>query len=128
MSNIRELAEEYGDLAGQLRAISGHMAVNLSCGHYRMALAQSEQFDRIGVHDEPLLSLSTHRLRVLALHYAGDQPQARVHAEQVLQRMAHSGHLNRFTHGFGVQYDQSVASLTVLVAGAVAEAFGTAVQ
>jgi predicted ATPase len=28
--------------------------------------------------------------------------------------MAHSGHLNRFTHGFGVQYDQSVASLTVL--------------
>ncbi|MER2104781.1 MAG: transcriptional regulator, partial [Pseudomonas atacamensis] len=77
-------------------------------------LAQSEQFDRIGVHGEPLLSLSTHRLRVLALHYAGDQPQARVHAEQVLQRMAHSGHLNRFTHGFGVQYDQSVASLTVL--------------
>jgi hypothetical protein len=90
------------------------MAVNLSCGHYRMALAQSEQFDRIGVQGEPLLSLSTHRLRVLALHYAGDQPQARVHAEQVLQRMAHSGHLNRFTHGFGVQYDQSVASLTVL--------------
>ena len=109
-----QLAEKHGDLAGQLRAVSGHMAVNLSCGHYRMALAQSEQFDRIGVHGEPLLSLSTHRLRVLALHYAGDQPQARVHAEQVLQRMAHSGHLNRFTHGFGVQYDQSVASLTVL--------------
>ncbi|MBC3272839.1 helix-turn-helix transcriptional regulator [Pseudomonas sp. SWRI81] len=109
-----QLAETHGDLAGQLRAVSGHMAVNLSCGHYRAALAQSEQFDRIGVHGEPLLSLSTHRLRVLALHYAGDQPQARVHAEQVLQRMAHSGHLNRFTHGFGVQYDQSVASLTVL--------------
>lgn len=109
-----QLAEKHGDLAGQLRAVSGHMAVNLSCGHYRTALAQSEQFDRIGLHGEPLLSLSTHRLRVLALHYAGDQPQARVHAEQVLQRMAHSGHLNRFTHGFGVQYDQSVASLTVL--------------
>jgi tetratricopeptide (TPR) repeat protein len=53
-------------------------------------------------------------LRVLALHYAGDQLQARIHAEQVLQRMAQSGHVNRFTHGFGVQYDQSVASLTVL--------------
>jgi hypothetical protein len=79
-----------------------------------MALAQSEHFDRLGVHGDPLLSLSTHRLRVLALHYAGDQPQARTHAEQVLQRMAHSGHVNRFTHGFGVQYDQSVASLTVL--------------
>lgn len=112
--NARQLAQEHGDVAGQLRAVSGHMAVNLSCGHYRTALAQSEQFDRLGLHGDPLLSLSTHRLRVLALHYAGDQPQARVHAEQVLERMAHSGHLNRFTHGFGVQYDQSVASLTVL--------------
>ncbi|WP_460098495.1 ATP-binding protein [Pseudomonas sp. H3_C08] len=110
----RQLALEHDDVAGQLRAVSGHMAVNLSCGHYRMALAQSEHFDRLGVHGDPLLSLSTHRLRVLALHYAGDQPQARNHAEQVLQRMAHSGHVNRFTHGFGVQYDQSVASLTVL--------------
>ena len=113
-AEARQLAHEHDDVAGQLRAVSGHMAVNLSCGHYRMALAQSEQFDRLGLHGEPLLSLSTHRLRVLALHYAGDQPQARIHAEQVLQRMAHSGHVNRFTHGFGVQYDQSVASLTVL--------------
>jgi predicted ATPase len=28
--------------------------------------------------------------------------------------MAQSGHLNRFTHGFGVHYDQSVGALTVL--------------
>ncbi|VEF10349.1 transcriptional regulator [Pseudomonas fluorescens] len=108
------MAQEHSDVAGQLRAVSGHMAVNLSCGHYRAALAQSEQFNQLGAHDDPLLSLSTHRLRVLALHYAGDQPQARTHAEQVIERMAQSGHLNRFTHGFGVQYDQSVASLTVL--------------
>ncbi|WP_166225394.1 ATP-binding protein [Pseudomonas atagonensis] len=112
--SAHSLAQQHGDIAGQLRAVSGHMAVNLSCGQYRMALEQSEQFDRLGLHGDPLLSLSTHRLRVLALHYAGDQPQARVHAEQVIQRMAHSGHVNRFTHGFGVQYDQSVASLTVL--------------
>ncbi|MFJ7314612.1 ATP-binding protein [Pseudomonas sp. NPDC098747] len=112
--DARQLAHAHADVAGQLRAISGHLAVNLSCGHYRMALEQSEQFDRLGLHGDPLLSLSTHRLRVLALHYAGDQPQARIHAEQVIERMAHSGHRNRFTHGFGVQYDQSVASLTVL--------------
>ncbi|MFJ2481821.1 ATP-binding protein [Pseudomonas sp. NPDC087598] len=112
--DARQLAQAHGDVAGQLRAISGHLAVNLSCGNYRMALEQSEQFDRLGLHGDPLLSLSTHRLRVLALHYAGDQGQARTHAEQVIERMAHSGHLNRFTHGFGVQYDQSVASLTVL--------------
>ncbi|QBX42347.1 transcriptional regulator [Pseudomonas fluorescens] len=108
------LAQAYDDVAGQLRAVSGHMAVNLSCGHYRSALEQSEQFDRLGLHGDPQLSLSTHRLRVLALHYAGDQQQARLHAEQVIQRMAQNGNPNRFTHGFGVQYDQSVASLTVL--------------
>ena len=108
------LAQKQGDVAGQLRAISGHLAVNLSCGHYQAALQQSEQFDRLRGHDDPLLSLSTHRLRVLALHFAGDQPQARLSAEQVIQRMAHSGYRNRFTHGFGVQYDQSVASLTIL--------------
>ena len=113
-ASAHALAQQHGDVAGQLRAVSGHMAVNLSCGQYRMALAQSEQFDRLGPHGDPLLSLSAHRLRVLALHYAGDQPQARIHAEQVIQRMTQSGHLNRFTHGFGVQYDQSVASLTVL--------------
>jgi predicted ATPase/DNA-binding winged helix-turn-helix (wHTH) protein len=113
-TSARLLAQQHDDMAGQLRAVSGHMAVNLSRGDYRMALEQSEQFDRLGLHGDPQLSLSTHRLRVLALHYAGDQQQARVHAEQVIQRMAHSGHLNRFTHGFGVQYDQSVAALTVL--------------
>jgi predicted ATPase/DNA-binding winged helix-turn-helix (wHTH) protein len=110
----RNLARQCNDVVGELRAVSGHMAVNLSCGHYQMALAQSRQFDELGLHGDPVLSLSTHRLRVLALHFAGDQSQARVNAEEVIQRMAQSGHLNRFTHGFGVQYDQSVAALTIL--------------
>ncbi|WP_419709745.1 ATP-binding protein [Pseudomonas sp. NFX224] len=110
----RTLAKECNDLVGELRAVSGHMAVNLCCGHYQMALEQSQQFDRLSLQGDPVLSLSTHRLRVLALHFAGDQQRARQHAEEVIQRMAHSGHLNRFTHGFGVQYDQSVAALTIL--------------
>jgi predicted ATPase len=112
--SARTLAKHCNDVAGQLRAVSGHLAVNLSCGNYQMALEQSQQFDRLGLHANPVLSLSTHRLRVLALHFAGDQRRARVSAEEVIQRMAHSGHLNRFTHGFGVQYDQSVAALTIL--------------
>ncbi|MBV6821647.1 winged helix-turn-helix domain-containing protein [Pseudomonas sp. PD9R] len=112
--SARTLAKHCNDVAGQLRAISGHLAVNLSCGNYQMALEQSQQFDRLGLHGDPVLSLSTHRLRVLALHFSGDQQRARVSAEEVIQRMAHSGHLNRFTHGFGVQYDQSVAALTIL--------------
>lgn len=112
--SARALARHCDDVAGQLRAVSGHLAVNLSCGNYQMALEQSQQFDRLGLNGDALLDLSTHRLRVLALHFAGDQHRARVNAEEVIQRMAHSGHLNRFTHGFGVQYDQSVAALTIL--------------
>ena len=110
----RRLAEASKDLGGQLRAVSGHMAVNLCSGNYREALAQSLQFDQLGPQSEPLLDLSAQRLRVLAQHFAGNQALALHNAEQVIQRMAHSGHLNRFTHGFGVQYDQSVASLTIL--------------
>ncbi|MCJ7958813.1 MAG: helix-turn-helix transcriptional regulator [Pseudomonas sp.] len=108
------LAQASNDLTGQLRAVSGHMAVNLCSGNYREALAQSLHFDQLGPQSEPLLDLSAQRLRVLAQHFAGNQALALHNAEQVMQRMAHSGHLNRFTHGFGVQYDQSVASLTTL--------------
>ncbi|MEJ8867626.1 ATP-binding protein [Pseudomonas jessenii] len=111
--SARALASQLNDVAGQLRAISGHLAVNLSCGQYQMALEQSRQFDHLGLQDDAQMSLSMYRLRVLALHFSGNQHQAGEHAEQVLQRMAHSGHLNRFTHGFGVQYDQSVAALTL---------------
>ncbi|WP_426102467.1 ATP-binding protein [Pseudomonas sp. PSPC3-3] len=110
----RRLAETNNDLSGQLRAVSGHMAVNLCCGNYRQALAQSLHFDQLSPQAAPLLDLSAQRLRVLAQHFAGDQALAQHNGEQVIQRMAHSGHLNRFTHGFGVQYDQSVASLTIL--------------
>ncbi|RON56249.1 ATP-binding protein [Pseudomonas frederiksbergensis] len=112
--SARTLAERCDDVAGQLRAVSGHMAVNLCSGNYQMALEQTRQFDRLGQHGDAVLALSAHRLRVLALHFCGNQQQAREDAEQVIQRMAQSGHLNRFTRGFGVQYDQSVASLTIL--------------
>lgn len=112
--SARRLAETRGDIAGQLRAVSGHMAVSLCAGRYREALSMSTQFDRLDPRTDPLQDLSAQRLRVLAQHYAGNQALARHNAEQVIQRMAQSGHLNRFTHAFGVQYDQSVASLTVL--------------
>ncbi|KRP61190.1 ATP-binding protein [Pseudomonas trivialis] len=112
--SARRLAETRADIAGQLRAVSGHMAVSLCAGRYREALSMSTQFDRLDPRTDPLLDLSAQRLRVLAQHYAGNQTLARHNAEQVIQRMAQSGHLNRFTHAFGVQYDQSVAALTVL--------------
>ncbi|OPA90349.1 transcriptional regulator [Pseudomonas fluorescens] len=112
--DARRLADERQDLSGQLRAISGHMAVNLCAGLYRQAQEQSLQFERLAPRTDPLLDLSAQRLRVLAQHYSGNQVLARQNAEQVIQRMAHSGHLNRFGRCIGVQYDQNVASLTVL--------------
>ncbi|WP_053128242.1 winged helix-turn-helix domain-containing protein [Pseudomonas sp. MIACH] len=110
----QRLAEADKNLVGQLRAVSGQMAVSLCGGNYHEALKQSLHFDRLGPQAEPLLALSAQRLRVLAQHFAGHQTLAQQNAEQVIQSMAQSGHLNRFTHGFGVQYDQSVASLTIL--------------
>ncbi|WP_455825700.1 ATP-binding protein [Pseudomonas graminis] len=112
--SARRLAEERQDLDGQLRAVSGHMAVNLCGGLYRQALELSVQFDHLDPRTNPLLDLSAQRLRVLTQHYTGNQTLARHNAEQMIQRMAHSGSLNRFAHRIGVQYDQSVASLTVL--------------
>jgi predicted ATPase len=112
--NAKRLAEHCNDMSGQLKAISGHLAVNLVCGNYRMALKQSRQFDQLRLHGDAMLSLSAKRLQVLALHFTGHQELARENAEQVIQGLAQSGHLNRFTHGFGVQYDQSVAALTIL--------------
>lgn len=112
-ANALTLAESVADLPDQLRAVSGHMAANLCDGDYRQALEKSQHFDRIGLHSDPAWALSAQRLRVLALHYTGSQTLAAHHAEQVIQRMAQNGQLNRFTPGFGVQYDQSVASLTV---------------
>lgn len=108
------LAERSQDLGGQLRAISGQMAVDLCGGRYDQARAQSVQFDRLDPRTDPLLGLSNQRLQALAQHFTGDQVLARQNAEQLIQRMAHSGHLNRFAHGIGIQYDQNVASLTVL--------------
>ncbi|MCM2461011.1 helix-turn-helix transcriptional regulator [Pseudomonas sp. CG7] len=113
-ATARQLARQCQDLAGELRAVSGQMTVDLSCGHYQQALDHSLDFDRLGLQGDPTLSLSAQRLRVLALHFTGDQGAARHEAEQVIQRLAQSGHLSRFSHGFGVQYDQSVAALTIL--------------
>ena len=112
--SARRLADDCQDPAGQMRAVSGHMAVNLCAGRYRQALELSVQFERLDPRTDPLLALSAQRLHVLAQHFTGNQALARHHAEQVLQRMAHSGSLNRFAYRVGVQYDQSVASLTVL--------------
>ncbi|OLF53522.1 transcriptional regulator [Pseudomonas chlororaphis] len=115
-TTARALAESCADLPSQLKAVSGHMVVNLNGGHYQQALEQSRQFEHLASRDAGRVerALSVQRLQALALHFAGDQAQARDKAEQVIQLMAQSGYLSRFTRGLGVQYDQSVAALTIL--------------
>ncbi|WP_425928259.1 ATP-binding protein [Pseudomonas sp. NyZ201] len=112
-ASAARLAQANGDLPGLLRAISGNMAVYLSRGEYQHALQLSHDFDRRGLDHDPQLALSAQRLRGLGLHFSGAQDGARRESDAALQRMAQSGRLNRFTHGFGVQYDQSVAALTL---------------
>ncbi|RMO05192.1 putative ATPase [Pseudomonas cichorii] len=112
--SARVLAEQNNDLAGQLQATSGQMVVNLCRGDYLQALDQNCQFNRLGMNTDSVICMSTQRLRVLALHFSGDQTLARLNAEQVIQRLAQSGHAHQFTYVFGVQYDQSVAALTIL--------------
>lgn len=108
----RRLAEQAGEADGLMRAVSGHMAVNLCRGDYQAAWRQSQQFDQL--NGAAANDLSARRLQVLALHYSGRQGAARQLAEEVIQSLASSGHANRFSYGFGIQYDQRVAALTVL--------------
>lgn len=112
--SARQLAEQCNDVAGQLKALSGLMAVNLSCGHYCAALEQTRHFDKLCAPGAAELSLSTQRLRGLAQHFAGDQVMARQHAEHAIEHISRSDSCGHFTHGFGVQYDQKVAALTLL--------------
>jgi predicted ATPase/DNA-binding winged helix-turn-helix (wHTH) protein len=107
------LAERCQNVAGQLKAASGLMAVNLSRADYEAALEQTRHFDRLCQRDAPELSLSLQRLSGLAQHFAGNQPQARQHAEYVLADITRNPPSGHFTNGFGVQYDQQVAALTL---------------
>ncbi|SDH57337.1 Predicted ATPase [Pseudomonas benzenivorans] len=109
-----QLAERCHDLAGQLKAASGLMAVNLSRADYAAALEQTRHFDRLCLRDAPELSLSLQRLGGLAQHFAGNQAQARQHAEYALAHIAQQPPAGHFTNGFGVQYDQQVAALSLL--------------
>lgn len=113
-ATARWLAEQSADLTGQLRATSGLMTVDLCRGNYQSANRHCTDFTRLAQQSGETLCPSTQRLQVLALHYGGDQRQAQLRAEQVLQSMTHNGQQNRFSLGLGVQYDQSVAVLTVL--------------
>lgn len=107
-------AERCQDLTGQLMAASGLMAVNLSRADYLAALEQTRHFDRLCLRDGPEMALSLQRLSGLAQHFAGNQLQAKRHAISALAQIERNPSACQYTNGFGVQYDQQVAALTLL--------------
>ncbi|MFJ3049892.1 ATP-binding protein [Pseudomonas nitroreducens] len=109
--NARFLARQIGDRNGELTALSGGLAVLLWAGQYQQAAEQSLHFDRLSDGQGEMLATSALRLKVLALHYAGDQLRAQAVGEAVLQRLEQHRRANRFAPCLGVQYDQQVASL-----------------
>ncbi|MBB4864133.1 putative ATPase [Pseudomonas nitritireducens] len=109
--NARLLAQRIGDADGELTALSGSLAVTLWAGQYPQAVARSQDFQRLSAGRGEMLATSALRLKVLALHYSGDQLQAQAVGAQVLQRLERERRANRFAPCLGVQYDQHVASL-----------------
>ncbi|WP_448681673.1 ATP-binding protein [Pseudomonas nicosulfuronedens] len=109
--NARFLAQQIGDLNGELTALSGGLAVLLWAGQYQQAAEQSRHFDRLSEGHGETLTTSALRLKVLALHYSGDQVRAHSVGEEVLRRLQEQRQGNRFAPCLGVQYDQQVASL-----------------
>ncbi len=112
--SARALAERGGDLGAMLHAISGQVAANLRSGLYLHTLALSEEFEQLAQGRGEELAVSSQRLKVLALHYSGMQEQAHRLAETVLETLERENRPNRFALCMGVQYEQRVASLTVL--------------
>ncbi|MFV3411591.1 ATP-binding protein [Pseudomonas nitroreducens] len=109
--SARYLAQQIGDLNGELTALSGGLAVLLWAGQYQKAAEQSRHFDRLSDGQGEMLATSALRLKVLALHYSGDQVRAQAVGEEVLRRLQEQRQGNRFAPCLGVQYDQQVASL-----------------
>ncbi|WP_371365560.1 winged helix-turn-helix domain-containing protein [Pseudomonas sp. QL9] len=112
--SARLLAQRTGDAAAVLHAISGQVAASLRSGQYLQTLALSEEFDQLAQGHGDELAVSSQRLRVLALHFSGRQTQAQSLAEEVLATLERENRANRFALCMGVQYEQRVASLTVL--------------
>jgi predicted ATPase len=81
-----ELAESLDDVDGQLQALWALWALRLNTGDCRGAQSAGEQFSRIAMRTgEPEDFLVADRMLGFALHYQGNQPEARLCLERVLE-------------------------------------------
>jgi predicted ATPase len=104
-----EIAEKLGDVECQLRALRGLWAHRLNNGEYRAALTLAQRFC-ILAEDQTLPQdlLVGERMTGTALHYLGNQTDARRHIERTLARYPARPRPNRY------QFDQRVTARATL--------------
>ena len=100
------IAESLDDSEYQLRAIWGLFVCRMYVGDYRGALGLAERFCTVATKKgDPAAGLIGDRLTGTALHYLGDQINARQHIDRMLSLFVvpvHGSHIVRF------QFDQRV--------------------
>jgi predicted ATPase len=85
--NVLELAEKFDDTEYRLRALWGLYNYHLTVGNDRAAVAFAERFrDLAAQQSDPADLLVGHRMIGTALHYLGNQSEARRHIEHMLDR------------------------------------------
>jgi tetratricopeptide (TPR) repeat protein len=85
--HVLELAKKFDDTEYGLRALWGLHNYHLSVGNERAAVAFAQRFRDLAAHQSDLTGLlAGHRMIGTALHFLGNQSEARRHIEHVLDR------------------------------------------
>jgi predicted ATPase len=107
-----EVAESLGDAEYQARALWGLYACHIAGGECRIALAFAQRFRSLAAStSNPADLLIGDRMIGFVLHYLGNQTDARVHVDRMLDRYV--APLQR-SHTTGFQFDQSVLARIAL--------------
>jgi predicted ATPase/DNA-binding winged helix-turn-helix (wHTH) protein len=111
-TKVLEAAKALGDVEYQLRALGGLYMYRLTSGGYRPTLEIAQQLCSIAANQpDPTDWLVGNRMVGTALHYLGDQAEARGHLETMLSSYVtpvHRSHIVRF------QFDQRVTAQCTL--------------
>jgi predicted ATPase/DNA-binding winged helix-turn-helix (wHTH) protein len=111
-SKALQIAERRGDSAYQLRVLWGLTIYRVYIGNYRTALGLASKYRTIATErGDDADRLSCDRLTATALHYLGEQTNARHRLERMLSQYfapVHRSHIARF------QFDQRVAARSTL--------------
>jgi predicted ATPase len=111
-TNALRIAERLGDSEYQLRVLGGLSVYRIYAGDYRGALGLAERFCIVATKTGDLAArVIGDGVTGTALHFFGDQTNARRHLERMLSQYVapvHRSHIIRF------QFDQRVAARVVL--------------